>query len=283
VTLPLLSFIEVDFAPPGAVAALSGLSFDVGRGEFFALLGADPAARTAVALLAAGLVRPERGRITLAAPAEEGRLPVGLVFPSPGQGLFAATVAEEIRIGLEWQGLDEAAAAARTEEVLRRFGLWEERDRPPATLSGGEKQRLAIAAVVALEPLCLILDEPTAMLDPAAASLVRAAARAAVEEGRGVLWLTGEPDEALHEDRIGVLADGHLVWTGSPQALFGGEVDEVDLFGGEVDEVDLEAWGFPQPPLRRLSAALIRRGLPLEGRAATPARLVEEICSAWRR
>lgn len=269
-TLPLLSFIEVDFAPPGAATTLSGLSFAVHPGEFFALLGAEPGTRTAIALLAAGLMRPDRGRIAFCASPGEGRLPVGLVFSSPGQGLFAATVMEEVRIGLDWRGLDEASAAARAEEVLRRFGLWEERERPPATLSGGEKQRLAIAAVAALEPLCLVLDEPTAMLDPAAASLVRAAARAAAEEGRGVLWLTGEPDEAFHADRIGVLVEGRLVWTGPPRAFFGGEVD-------------LEAWGFPPPPLDRLSAALIRRGLPLAGRAATPARLVEEICSAWRR
>ena len=268
-TPPLLSFIGVDFHPAGAAATLSGLSFTLHQGEFFAVLGADPAARTAVALLAAGLARPVGGRIELFAPKGEPRPPVGIVFSSPGQGLFAATAAEEIRIGLEWRGLDEVAAAARTEEILRRFGLWEERDRPPSTLSGGEKQRLALAAAVALEPLCLVLDDPTAMLDPAAASLVRGAARAAAEEGRGVLWLTGEPDEVLYADRIGILSDGRLGWTGPPSALFAGEAA-------------FDSWGFPRPSLGRLRAALLRRGLPLAGRAATPAKLVEEICFAWK-
>ncbi|MGQ9779035.1 MAG: ATP-binding cassette domain-containing protein [Bacillota bacterium] len=233
-------------------------------------MAAEPAMLRIIGLLAAGLVLPDRGEVVLPAAGGDGSLPVAIVFSSPGQGLFAATVAEEVAVGLRWAGWDEAAAAARTEEVLRRFGLWEERDRPPGSLSGGEKQRLAVAAALAARPLCLILDEPTAMLDHISAATVRAMAREAAAEGRAVLWLTGDPVEAVYADRVGLLGAHGLVWSGPPQELFARERRLAEL-------------GLSLPPLYRLSEALLRRGLPLRRPAADdPAALVEEICSVWK-
>ncbi|NLG83460.1 MAG: energy-coupling factor ABC transporter ATP-binding protein [Firmicutes bacterium] len=252
------------------MATLSGLSFTVSGGEFFALWAAEPAFLRAVALLAAGLVRPDRGKVLLPY-AEEGKSPpVAIVFSSPGQGLFAATVAEEVKIGLLWAGWDEAAATVRTEEVLRRFGLWEERERPPGSLSGGERQRLAVAAALAAQPLCLVLDEPTAMLDPISAATVRIMAREAATEGRAVLWLTGDPAETAYADRVGLLEPEGLLWSGPPR----------DLFARETRPAESE---FPFPPLHLLAEALIRGGLPLRSPVSgDPAVLVEEICSIWK-
>ena len=268
----LLTFHDVSYAPAGAAATLSGLSFAVNHGEFFACLGADGAERSALALLAAGLAEPTEGLVEFGA---TGRPPVpgteaGLVFSAPGQGLIAATVREEAAVGLAWQGLAEPEIAVRVERVLRRFDLWERGEQSPATLSGGEKQRLAMAAALALEPACLILDEPTAMLDPHGAAQVRAAAREMAADGRGVFWLTGDPAEALAADRVLVLSGGRLVWNGQP----------ADLANREES---LAEWGLRPLPLAALRRVLIERGVPLTGKPVSPQALVEELCSVWPR
>ncbi|MGE5551467.1 MAG: ATP-binding cassette domain-containing protein [Bacteroidota bacterium] len=260
----LLTLADIAFSPPGAATTLSGLDLTIGRGEFLAVLGADGAARDALALLVAGVVKPERGEIR-----HQDQLSVGLVFPSPGQGLIAATVYEEVSIGLEWQGLSGAAVAARVRPLLQRFALWDQRHQSPSTLSGGEKQRLAIAASLALEPSCLVLNEPVAMLDPGSARSVAAAARAAAANGRAVLWLSGDAMQALIADRVAVMHGGRIVWQGRPPDL-----------AQQGDKLD--AWGLRPLPLAALTESLVRHGLSLAGKATTPEALVEEICSSWR-
>jgi len=271
VSSALLTFTDVSFAPAGAATTLSGLSFAVDHGEFLAVLGADSAARNSLALLAAGLARPDRGEVVFSprGSVANGAIRAGLVFSVPGQSLLATTVLEEVRIGLEWQARGETEIATLTEAILRRFGLWEYRHQSPATLSGGEKQRLAIAAALALEPASLVLDEPTAMLDSSAAAVVREAAREATRDGRGLLWLTGDPADVLTADRVAILAGGTIVWTGPPGEL------------GSLGR-DFRGWGLRPLPVTALAEALVRLGLPLSTSAMTPEALGEEICSVWR-
>lgn len=270
----LLAFQEVHYTSPGAATTLSGLSFSLGRGEFFAVLGAEASARQAVALLAAGLARPERGRVLIGGGPAGAREPdaaprrAGLVFSAPGQGLIAATVREEVEIGLAWRGCEPKEAEARAEELLRQFALWELRARQPSTLSGGEKQRLAMAAALAAEPACLVLDEPTAMLDPVSAGTVVDAARDFARQGGGVLWLAGGMARGLPADQIALLHGGGIVWQGTPGALL--------RLGAGV-----EGWGLEPAPLVRLSAALGSLGLDLSFTHDSPGTLVEEICSVW--
>ncbi|MGE5599727.1 MAG: ATP-binding cassette domain-containing protein [Bacteroidota bacterium] len=265
---PLLALEEVTYTPPGArEAALDGLSLALGAGEFLAVLGADGAAREAVALLAAGLVLPDRGRVIIPE-TDEGQPAVGLVFPAPGQGLFAATVEEEVAVGLAWRNLPPARIAARTADALRQFNLWDLRHRSPATLSGGEKQRLAVAAALATDPRCLVLNDPAAMLDPAGTEAVLAAARRSAAENRGVLWITGSMDVVRTADRAAVLHGGRIIWLGRPADLW-------------PRRGDLRGWGLRPPPLAELAGALAERGVSLRGAPMTPETMVEEICSVW--
>ncbi len=255
----LLSFTEVFHR-----RTLSGLSLTLNRGEFFALLAGDGAARSDVALLAAGLIRPDRGEVKLpnATP--------GLIFPVPGQGLIAATVLEEVRLGAVWRGEPEDVVRQRSEGLLRQFGLWERRHQAPSTLSGGEKQRLAIAAALAADPSCLVMADPIGMLDPPGRRLVAATAKELARQGRGVLWLGDDPAQVLEADRLAVLSGGRVVWAGSPSDL------------AELGE-RLAEWGVHPLPLTALREALNRGGLALPGRGPTAAALVEEICSVWTR
>lgn len=267
---PLLSLEEVFYTPPGArAAALAGLSLSLDRGEALAVLCADGAAREALALMAAGLLEADRGRVNIPG-ADRGQPSVGLVFPAPGQGLFAATVEEEIAVGLAWRGLPADRVEARTAAALKEFGLWDLRRQPPAVLSGGEKQRLATAAALVTEPDCLVLHDPTAMLDPEGAEAVMAASLRSTAEGRGVLWITGTAEHIRAADAVVVIHGGRAVWQGLP----------VDLWRRPAE---LRRWGLRPPALAELAGALASRGMPLQGAAMTPKAMVEQICSVWSR
>jgi energy-coupling factor transport system ATP-binding protein len=245
--------------------ALRGVSLTVRRGEYLGIVGAHGAGKTTLALSLNGVVphllTGERsGSVEVAGhdpavtPVRELARVVGVVIDGPDQQLSQATVADEVALGLEHQGVPPAEMDARIAEALDGTGLGGLEARQPATLSGGEQQRLAIACVLAMRPQILVLDEPLAGLDAAGRAAVRAILRR-LHRDAGVTVIVAEHDvEALAEDaeRIVALADGTIAFEGTPGTVFG-------------DVEGMARAGLRPPQVTELAAALSgrTRGLPV--------------------
>lgn len=200
----------------------------VRRGEFIALIGPNGSGKSTLAGLVAGLLVPGTGLVTVdgldtADPAakDEIRRRVGLVLQNPDNQVVAARVEEDVAFGPENLNLPPAEVRRRVEYALGAVGLEHLRDRPPHLLSGGEKQRLAIAGLLALRPRCLVLDEPTSMLDPPGRREVLQVLRDLAAAGTAVLLVTHHMEEAAGAGRVWVLGEGRLLADGSPAGVFG--------------------------------------------------------------
>lgn len=282
---PLIQFHGVGFSYPAGGRALEGVSFSVAPGEFVAVAGANGSGKSTLARLCNGLLLPSEGEATVAgvglgpdAPQAGDaslwrlRQQVGLVFQHPDNQLVAATVEEDVAFGPENLGLPPAEIRRRVEGALRLVGLQTLRDRPPHRLSGGQKQLVAIAGVLAMEPQILILDEPTAMLDPrAAATVLEVVHRLHREKGLTVLWITHRMEEVARAQRVLVLSGGRLAADTTPTALFSGQAFPGDGDGG------LARFGLELPDVALLAHRLRQRGLPLPPMAGTVEEMVEAL------
>ena len=260
----LIELERVSFAYPGGPPVIRDLSAGVRRGEFIAVMGPNGSSKSTLAGLAAGLLAPGAGRVLVdgldtAVPAarEEVRLRVGLVLQNPENQIVAARVEEDIAFGPENLNLPPDQVRRRVERALVTVGLDRLRDRPPHLLSGGEKQRLAIAGLLALQPSCLVLDEPTAMLDPPGRRGVLRVLRDLTAGGTTVLLVTHHMDEAPLADRIWVLENGALLADDIPPVVFG----RPKL---------LDRLGLALPPAAELARRLAEKG------AAVPEGIVQK-------
>ena len=246
---------------PGGIQALRGLDLDVARGEWVAIMGPNGSGKTTLARCLNALRVPTSGTVTVdglstADEARQGeiRRRVGMVFQHPDDQLVAPTVESEIAFGLENHGVEPAVMRRRVQEVLRQFDLEDYRDHPPHLLSGGERQRLAVASAVAVRPRYLVLDEPTALLDPPSRrNLIAAVAGLRRRHGLTILLITQSPEEAARAERLLVLCEGRLVEDGAPSRVFamGGRLRRIGLSvpfavdaaeaagGGASDALDL--------------------------------------------
>jgi energy-coupling factor transport system ATP-binding protein len=225
--------------PENPHRALEDVTFSLPRGQYAAMLGGNGSGKSTLARLLAGLLAPYRGRLEilgcdLADPASHAALRgrVGLAFQSPDAQMVATTAEREIAFGPENLGLPPPEIRARVDELLARFGLNEYARRSPHLLSGGEKQRLALASVLALQPEILILDEITSLLDP----LGRRDVLRLIEDLRGsctLILITQFSAEALAADRVLLLDRGRLVEDDNPDVLFRRAAGS-DIYGVEV-------------------------------------------------
>ena len=254
-----LDFAELTFRYPGAaVDALAGVDLAVHAGEFVAVVGANGSGKSTLARLAGGLDAPgSAARAQVCGYdllSDEGRLAArreaGVLFQDPENQLVAECVEEDVAFGLENLGWPPAAIQTRVDEMLVRFGLEGLRLREPHLLSGGQKQRTALAGVLAVPRRLLVLDEPTAMLDPAGRTDVLAAVTRLPAEGLAVLFITQEMDEVLAADRVIALEQGRVVYSGGVDGLFGA----VDL---------VRRLGLGLPAAGELAIELSRRGRDL--------------------
>jgi energy-coupling factor transporter ATPase len=247
------------YRTPGGdpVHALKGISFTVEKGEYVAIIGANGSGKTTMARHLNGLLLPSDGEVIIngvSTSSEEDirdiRSTVGMVFQSPDDQLVATIVREDVAFGPENLGVEEESLEELVEGSLKQVGMWEERFRPPHQLSAGQKQRAALAGVLAMKPRCLVLDEATAMLDPAGARKVLSIIEKLHKEGMTVIAVTHKMEEAAKADRILVLNEGTLVAGGEPAEIF--------------DHPDLGRWKLKKPMAAALADRLRYRFPDLE-------------------
>lgn len=251
---------------------MAGVRLQIDAGRFVAVVGRNGSGKSTLARLANGLLLPTEGRVLVAGRDTahpdwnwEARRRVGVVFQNPDNQLVAPTVEEELAFGPENLGVPPAEIDARVERGLALSGLAGRRTQPPYMLSGGQKQLLAVAAVMAMQPDVLVLDEATAMLDPPArAQLVATALRLCREEGVAVLHVTHHMDEAAVADRVVALDRGRVAFDGPPGELL-------------ADEGLLARLGADVPPVVRMARELAAAGLPVQPGTFRLEELVEQL------
>ena len=205
----MIEIKQLEYVHPGGVQALRGILLMLAPAQYTVLMGPNGSGKTTLARCLNGLLTPSSGSVKVdGIEVSETSLPeirrrVAMVFQNPDDALVAPTVETDIAFGLENLGLPPAQMRDRVNEILASFHLEVYRDHPPHLLSGGERQRLAVASAIAVRPDYLILDEPTALLDPESREeLLHLIGTLARDEGLGILHITQSPEEAARADRL---------------------------------------------------------------------------------
>jgi energy-coupling factor transport system ATP-binding protein len=269
----LIEFSGVSLTYDGAAApALSNVDLRVGDGEAVSLVGPSGSGKTTLLKLTNALLVPTEGRVVVdgldtSNPEHlwDVRRRVGLIFQNPDNQLVSTTVERELAFGMENLGLSRAEIASRIESVVTELRLSELRDRSPHRLSGGEKQRVAIAAVLAMRPTHLVLDEPTSLLDSEGRREVwRIIDELKRDSSRTVVHVTQFPNEIALSERVVVLAGGSIVFDGAPRELFS-------------RSEDLARWGLARPAAMELAARLRAGGYRVPPDVVTLEALIEAL------
>lgn len=228
---------------PVGEPALKNISLDIYKGEFLAVLGHNGSGKSTLAKLCNAVYEPTQGTVTVdgivADTEEKGdeiRRKVGMVFQNPDNQIVATVVEDDVAFGPENLGVEPAEIRKRVDEALKSVNMYELREREPHRLSGGQKQRVAIAGVIAMQTQCIILDEPTAMLDPMGrAEVMETVQRLNKEMGITVVLVTHFMDEAVKADRVVVIDKGEMIMQGTPREIFS-RSDELHAHGLDVPQ-----------------------------------------------
>ena len=207
--------------------ALKNINLDINKGEFVAVLGHNGSGKSTLAKLCNAIYEPTEGAVTVASivpdteeKADEIRRIVGMVFQNPDNQIVATIVEDDVAFGPENLGVAPDEIRKRVDFALKSVNMYEFREREPHTLSGGQKQRVAIAGVIAMETDCIVLDEPTAMLDPKGRQEVMDAIIRFHEMGKTIILVTHYMDEAVKADRVVVMDSGEIILSGTPREVF---------------------------------------------------------------
>ncbi len=221
------------------VTAIDDVSFSVKRGSFTAVIGRNGSGKSTLAKNINALLLPSGGAVYVNGYDTkdeehlwEIRQSAGMVFQNPDNQLVSSIVEDDVAFGPENLGVEPSEIRRRVDEALKKVNMYQHRKRAPHHLSGGQKQRVAIAGVMAMRPECVILDEPTAMLDPKGRAQVMDIIHQLHEEGITIVLITHFMDEAAQADRIIIMDDGHVVLDGAPKDVF--------LHGGKIRDLYLD-------------------------------------------
>ncbi len=244
--------------PEGGTDALADVCLDIAPGSFVAVLGRNGSGKSTLAKLLNAILLPTSGRVLALGmdTTDEDlllnvRRTVGMVFQNPDNQIVASVVEDDVAFAPENLGLPPEEIRRRVDEALRCVGMYSHRMHAPHLLSGGQKQRVAIAGAIAMRPEVLVLDEPTAMLDPAGRREVRAAiAQLREKYGITVILITHHMDECVDADRLIVMSEGRVAADGTPEQVF-----------SEVER--MRALGLSSPETTELVWELRREGLSL--------------------
>ena len=252
--------------------AIDGVDLEIEEGSFTAILGHNGSGKSTLAKHINGLLLPTEGTVWVGeidTKEEDGiwdvRKTAGMVFQNPDNQIIGNIVEEDVGFGPENIGVPTDEIWKRVDESLKAVGMTAYRKQSPNKLSGGQKQRVAIAGVMAMRPRCIILDEPTAMLDPnGRKEVIRTIRQLNQAEGITVLLITHYMEEAIDADRIIVMDDGKIVMDGKPKEIFS-RVRELKTYGLDV------------PQATELAFELKEAGMPLSDGILSREELVKEL------
>ena len=252
--------------------ALDHVDLDVKAGQFIAILGHNGSGKSTLAKHINALLTPNEGTLWVDGMDvldEENTIPVrktaGMVFQNPDNQIIGQVVEEDVGFGPENMGIPTEEIWQRVEESLRAVGMYEYRKYSPNKLSGGQKQRVSIAGVLAMHPKCIVLDEPTAMLDPSGRKEVIRAVRGLNQvEGVTLILITHYMEEIIHADKVFVMDEGKIAMQGTPREIFS-QVEQLKKLRLDVPQVTL------------LSYELQKRGIPLPNGILTREELVNAL------
>ena len=253
--------------------AVDGVDLNIQKGQFIAILGHNGSGKSTLAKHINAILVPTEGTLYVDGKdtrKEENvwdiRSSAGMVFQNPDNQIIGSVVEEDVGFGPENMGVPTEEIWQRAEESLRCCGMWEYRKASPNKLSGGQKQRVAIAGVVAMHPKCIVLDEPTAMLDPAGRREVLRTVRALNQvENVTVILITHYMEEVIYADQVIVMDEGKIVVQGTPKEIFS-QVDQLKQYRLDVPQVTL------------LAHELRKAGLDLPEGILSREELVKNLC-----
>lgn len=256
----------------GITTAIDGVNLDIQQGEFIAILGHNGSGKSTLAKHINAILYPTEGTVLVDGKdtKEEEylwdiRQTAGMVFQNPDNQIIGQVVEEDVGFGPENMGVPTKEIWERVEESLKAVGMYEYRKHSPNKLSGGQKQRVSIAGVIAMHPKCIILDEPTAMLDPNGRKEVIRAARALNDvENVTIVLITHYMEEVIYADRVFVMDNGKIKLSGTPREVFS-QVEELKKLRLDVPQVTLLAY------------ELKKAGVPLPDGILTTKELVEAL------
>lgn len=256
----------------GITKAVNDVSLDIEQGQFIAILGHNGSGKSTLAKHMNAILNPTEGTLWVDGmdTTEEDniwkiRQTAGMVFQNPDNQIIGQVVEEDVGFGPENMGIPTEEIWQRVEESLRAVGMYEYRKYSPNKLSGGQKQRVSIAGVLAMHPKCIVLDEPTAMLDPSGRKEVIRAVRGLNEvEGVTLILITHYMEEIIHADKVFVMDEGRIAMQGTPREIFS-QVETLKALRLDVPQVTLLAY------------ELKKKGLPLPDGILTREELLQAL------
>lgn len=250
---------------------LENFNLKIKKGSFVAVLGHNGCGKSTIAKLCNAIETPQQGKVLVDGidTSDESRLydirrKVGMVFQNPDNQIVATIVEDDVAFGPENLGIEPKEIRRRVDEALKSVSMYEFRNFEPHKLSGGQKQRVAIAGIIAMKPECIVLDEPTAMLDPSGRQEVLKTAQMLNRDfGITIVFITHYMDEAAKADRVVVMDAGKIIDDGTPQSVF----SKIEM---------MKKVGLDVPEATELADRLRKRGLKIDKDILT----VEELCQS---